>query len=286
MQRGYCLAMTGGSRWKIRTGKSETAIMWAKLVDPSFDCSRIIYRPTDLLKILNKIGKNKDYGKAIVVDEAEELVANTGWQSAMNKAISLAIATGGFRRTFIIWVTPTFDWIDKKIRKLINGWGSTEMHLDQFHKKRCTLRFFEIGTDDSGEKIFKHTPKFYDHVDGRVVHANKFEIKSLQEVFPELRAEYIEKSTAFKEELNTLLYEIVKTEENSVLKNKSFSSESVQLLVDSALQYPIVKTSLADKGKVTVAQVRYSFLNDGKTLPERTYKDIANGINFTRKINK
>lgn len=273
------MVMTGGQRWKVRTGKSWTGYVLCKQIDPTFNSSRVVYRPSELLNLLKKFDRDKEYGRAILVDESEELVDNTEWQKAMNKAIALAIATGGYRRVFIVWVTPTFDWIAKRIRRLINAWGSTELSMSEGQNYvKCKLHYYEIGTDEEGDKIFKHTPKYYDNLQHRVVYCNSYDVSSFAKLYPDDKEEYERKSVAYKEELNATITETIRISEEDVFKTKKTSIRDLNLLMDQALQFDNIKSKLSKKGKVSSVDVKFAYMQNGKVMPANVCGMIAKGL--------
>ena len=101
------------------SGKSWSALSIGQLLDPEFDVSRVIFRGTDLLKLINS-GKLKK-GSVIVWDEAGIDLSNRSWQSATNKLLNFLLQTFRHKNIILLFTTPYSDFVDKLTRRLFHA---------------------------------------------------------------------------------------------------------------------------------------------------------------------
>ena len=101
------------------SGKSWSALSIGQLLDPEFDVSRVIFRGTDLLKLINS-GKLKK-GSVIVWDEAGVDLSNRSWQSATNKLLNFLLQTFRHKNIILLFTTPYSDFVDKLTRRLFHA---------------------------------------------------------------------------------------------------------------------------------------------------------------------
>jgi len=283
MRRGYSMVMTGSNSWKIRTAKSVTALRLASLVDPTFNedtvTERVFYKPSELLTALDYVGRRKEYGRAFIVDEAEEMISNTAWQSSMNRSIALTAATGGYRRTFIIWVTPTLNYIDKRIRLLLNGWGMTQLEMGR-NEMKASMRFYQISTNDVGDRLWRRKIPFYDKEEHKVIRSVYYDVglpnKNMLDA-------YTAHSYAAKDALNLRLRKTIENEEKEILGEKTLADFDRDLLLDKLKQDDLISGALAKKGKVSYAQVEYVVEQMKKSVPVRKLHSLTTALNMGEK---
>ena len=101
------------------SGKSWSALSIGQLLDPEFDVSRVIFRGTDLLKLINS-GKLKK-GSVILWDEAGVDLSNRSWQSATNKLLNFLLQTFRHKNIILLFTTPYSDFVDKLTRRLFHA---------------------------------------------------------------------------------------------------------------------------------------------------------------------
>jgi hypothetical protein len=271
--------------WKIRTGKSVTALRLASLIDKTFNADtvtdRVFYKPSELLSALDDIGRRKEYGRCFIVDEAEEMISNTAWQSSMNRAIALTAATGGYRRACIFWVTPVLNYIDKRIRLLLNGWGMCQLNMRTGNKMSAGMRYYAIATNDIGDQIWRRKLSFWDNEDAKQIKASYYDV-DLPDV--EMLKRYVEHSNAAKDALNIRLRKTIENEENEILGEKTVAEFDTDLIVDQLRRNNFISKALNEKGKVAERQVNFILKKEmNKHVTARKVGEITMALNFGEK---
>ena len=87
-----------------RTGKSVFTFQQAKYLDPTFDVSRVCFKPEEFLKCIRTAKK----GQVIVFDEAFRGLSSKSALSKTNKAVVQAMMEMGQRNLIVFIVLPTF----------------------------------------------------------------------------------------------------------------------------------------------------------------------------------
>lgn len=118
------------------SGKSWTALSIAEQIDPDFDDSRVIFRASELLELINS-GVLKR-GSVIIWDEAGVDMSNRNWQSQLNKTMNYLFQTFRHRNFCLIFTAPYGDFIDTATRKLFHA----EFETDGINrsKKTCAIK--------------------------------------------------------------------------------------------------------------------------------------------------
>jgi hypothetical protein len=283
-KRGFSMVMTGSNKWKIRTGKSIAALYLSSLVDKTLTADtvreRVFYKPSDLLRAQDRIDKRHEIGRALIPDESEELISNTAWQSVTNRCVALSVATGGYRRTFMPWVTPTFGYIDKRIRLMLNGWGSTYLTMKSDRKMRSVMRFYLIATNDMGDKIWRAKPEFFDQHEKKLIYCTYYDVTLPQtKEFQEMKDVYEEFSREAKSQINKNQLEIVEQEEENILRASEKDDKDIGLLFDQIKTNEHIERAIATKGKVTDDQVRWVLDKEKKRATIRGVKNLTFELN-------
>lgn len=87
-----------------RTGKSVFTFQQAKYLDPTFDVSRVCFKPEEFLNCIRTAKK----GQVIVFDEAFRGLSSKSALSKTNKAVVQAMMEMGQRNLIVFIVLPTF----------------------------------------------------------------------------------------------------------------------------------------------------------------------------------
>lgn len=132
------------------SGKSLTGITFCKMLDPTFDASRIIFSLKELMDLINS-GTLKP-GYAILWDEAGIDISNKNWLSATNKAIGYLMQTFRHQRLILIMTAPYSDFIDASTRKLFHC-DITTMGID-YKKETCKVRPSLIQYNPRNRKFY------------------------------------------------------------------------------------------------------------------------------------
>jgi len=94
---GIVTVIAGSTFLKTGTGKSYTALKIGELTDKEFSIEKVVYYPSEFLKVMDKVEEIGKPGQIVVVDEGEITAPANLWYSWTNKAIAYNLAT--FRYT-------------------------------------------------------------------------------------------------------------------------------------------------------------------------------------------
>jgi hypothetical protein len=266
---GLVSSIVGSTFLKSGTGKSYTALRLAELIDPDFSINKVVYYPSEFLSVMDKIEENGKPSQIVVVDEGEVTAPSTLWYSFTNKAIAYNLATFRYLRSMAIFVSPAFSWLDKKVRILTSHIGFTEKYYesltDRDRKPVVKLRLYRITTDLIGEKIFLRKIRMFDGSNDRIVSFHSFKVNLPSDSLIEA---YEKKAIEFKKNLRKgLLKEIEKFEKYESGKAEE-EKKDLKKLVDIALEKPLIRKELEEKGKVSIATVRYEMGEYNLTFAE------------------
>ena len=110
---------------KHRVGKSLAAVLFAYILDPTFEKNlekRIVYTSQDFLKATNELREKKIKGGAIIKDEAGTSdLSSQRWYEEPAKIINAQLQAIGYLNPFIGFVTQNFSFINTHARKLSQG---------------------------------------------------------------------------------------------------------------------------------------------------------------------
>lgn len=146
IKKNTFIALVGGNG----EAKSYDAIRIAELIDPNFDpLKQMIIRPEQFIDVI-KNAKKEGY-KVIVLDEAQTTIDSRMFHSLINKAITYVTST--FRQVnalCVIIVCPNLNWIEKKVRELVNYYGV------------CYRKEYTGGMSVAHMKLFEIYINYYD----------------------------------------------------------------------------------------------------------------------------
>lgn len=263
------------------TGKSWSALKIAESVDPNFTVDKVCFKASDFLKQLQLIEENRIPGQVLILDESELAAPNTSWQSVANQSLSHSLMTSRNLQCMIICVSPTFGFVDKRIRVLCDIWAHPVKQITGGNGgSQVTLFINKITTDLLGEKIWFKRLRFYNKNTKRLVIAKGFTVGRPSK---ELTKAYEAKAEIFKRESRTKLYaEALKAEA------KEFGETNKQLgireKVDLVLDNPAIKESLLVNKKVTPSQILYEFPNFGTNYASHLANIVNNNFGKKRVI--
>lgn len=118
------------------SGKSWSGLSIGEQVDKDFNADRIIFKGTELLKLINSGNLKK--GSCIIWDEAGVDLSNRAWQSATNKLLNFLLQTFRHRNFVLLFTTPYSDFVDKLTRRLFHAEFKT-VGID-FENSKCKLK--------------------------------------------------------------------------------------------------------------------------------------------------
>lgn len=92
-----------------RSGKSVFAMQLAKILDPSFELSRVCMTPTDFTKAILKAKK----GQCVIFDEAHTGLSSRASLTEINRLLVSLMMEMGQKNLFVIIVMPTIFQLDR-----------------------------------------------------------------------------------------------------------------------------------------------------------------------------
>ena len=265
---GLVTVLTGSTFLKTGCGKSFTALRMGELIDEDFGIHKVAFFPREFLQILDAIEESGKPGQVVILDEGEISAPATLWYSFTNKAIHYTLSTFRYLRSMAIIVTPSFSWIDKRIRTLTSHWGYTEKEYypDKGNKIRVKLRLYRIKTDLFGEKIFFEKLRMYDQNKKGLVVFNEFVVKLPSE---KLREEFLKKDKKFKADLRKeLVREIEKFERYQKVTGGKKTLKDLERIAKKVVENPELRERLIIKGRVYPEHIRLAFPEEDLTFAE------------------
>jgi len=98
------------------SGKSYFSYAFCKLVDPTFDVSRVVFTPQQYLNLVKVIQP----GQFILWDEAGAGLGNRDFATKLNKNIGKVFQTQRYKQFGIVMTAPSLRLIDKQPRDLLH----------------------------------------------------------------------------------------------------------------------------------------------------------------------
>lgn len=258
-RQGVTTIMAGDQWTRTGCGKSYTSVRLGELIDPGFSIDKVVYSPREYLTAMDKIEESGEKGQVVVVDEGEVTASSAMWQSFRNKAIGYNLATGRYLQCMSIFVSPTFGWLDKRIRVLADHFGTTSKVVGASRKPIVKLRYYRIATSQVDDRIWFKKISMFNRTSRQINTFKEFKINLPNE---ELIAEYEKKALNFKKGLRKeLLHDLGKLEKQE--EGKAFGERiDFQTLMTKALQKPSIRKMLVEKGKVTNNLLRNELADD------------------------
>lgn len=267
----------GDSFMRCGCGKSYTAMRTGELVDKSFGIHKVVYTPQDFLKVMDEVEREGTKGQVVVVDEGEITAPAHLWQDFRNRAIGYSLATGRYLQCLTIVVSPSFGWVDKRLRTLTNHLGFCNKIIDSGGKTKVNLRLYRLKTDQFNDKIYLNKINMHSAERNQIITFKSFNVKLPSEALCE---EYEKKSRSFKSslrsDLSKSMHAFDKEKEKEGSSKKDFSE-----LTRNALKNDRIMQMLKDKGKVTANLLKYELASEQlsnnqvsqlKTVIELTWK--------------
>lgn len=206
LKMSLVVSLTGGTDMKTGSGKSYTALRIGELIDKDFSIDKVVYKPIEFLQVIDRVKESGKTCQVVVVDEGQITAPAYLYHSFTNKAIFYVLTTFRYLNSMAIFVTPTFSWLDKRVRFLVSHWGQCYKILQEGRLRVfCNLR--KVKTDLFGEKIYLQKIRMYDKNLNRVVAFKHFIVNKPSESLIE---EYEKKAVAFKDALRQEMIGLLK----------------------------------------------------------------------------
>lgn len=252
-ERGIVLVITGGTGFKTGTGKSHTAAKIGELTDPKFSIDNINYMPDEVMDTLDRFRAQHRIGAYAMMDEAEITAASTEFHSLNNKSLGYTFSTFRYLRCNYTFVSPIFNWIDFRLRPLVDLWGYTVKSLDEHERPVVDLYLYQVKTDIYGKNIYFKTLEFYHEGLKRIVAINPHRVERLS---PALAEAYEHKAMTFKDQFRGRLKAEVKEYRTILQYGKGINYE---IFADEVQEDGRLQQEYKVKGRVspsTVARVK------------------------------
>lgn len=246
---GIVMCISGGTALKTGCGKSYTALRLGEIIDKDFDINKVVYTPSEFLKVVDYIEEKGNIGQVIVVDEGEVTAPAQMWYSFTNRAIAYTLATFRYLRSMAIFVVPSLSWLDKRIRLLTNFVGFTQKEV-RSRVIGVYLDLRQVKTDLWGEKIYYSKIRLLRAEDYKLITLNKLKMNLPSE---NLIKKYEEKSISFKKTLRTnLLVEVEKFK-----RYEGTGEEELNEIIKKLSENEYVMDDIMEKkGKVSVSTIK------------------------------
>ncbi len=208
------------------TGKSWSAISIGKMVDPSFNIGRVVFRGKDLMLLVNSDEFKKKKGIFIVWDEAGVDISNRNWQQTANKMINFLLQTFRHRCFILFFTCPYTDFIDAQTRKLFHAEFKT-ISIDK--KNRTTkLKGFLLQYNSELKRFYKKYLKVITKENG-VIPVHNWNIPAPDAEFIKL---YENKKESFTFDLNKAIMKELSSQDKVDLTEEE---RKIMLLRDKGL---------------------------------------------------
>jgi hypothetical protein len=260
--QGLCLTLTGGKHIKTGCGKSMTANKIAEEMDETYNMEKCVYQPREFLKAMDLVEQIGNTSQVVVVDEGEITASARAWQSFNNAAIGYALATNRYLKCNTIFCTPSFSWLDKRIRQLLSFWGVCEKKWDDVgheshgYRQRVEMKLYKIMTTFYGDKTYAKRVSFYSLENNklRTCFFNKIDVKLPSD---QLVEDYEKKSKDFKRDLRRgLLKKFDQLEDSFTTENQYSATEIFEQLKNNN---EILKSVCNQKGNVDADLIKHEF---------------------------
>ena len=162
----YLALVCGGTG----TGKSETSLELARLIDPNFRVGQIVFSVEDFFNLLNS-GRLKR-GSAVVWEEMGIAADSRMFYSLQNKAITYCFESFRWLNLAVIMNLPGLGMVDSRVKKLAHQYFETQK-ID-YTRKICRCSLFDMQYNPRMDKIFFKYPFFW--VDGQKIRADSIDI--------------------------------------------------------------------------------------------------------------
>jgi DNA-binding CsgD family transcriptional regulator len=135
------------------TGKSYSAISFAKLIDKDFKPDQIFMRASEFMEHVINL-KSKYYkGKVLIWDESGKDLNSKEWASKSNRIINVVLQTFRKYNIIVLFTLPYFSFLDSDARKLVHGTFETET-ID-LNTKECLIKPFILQVNQQTGKIYQ-----------------------------------------------------------------------------------------------------------------------------------
>jgi hypothetical protein len=269
--QGLIIAITGSQFSKTGTGKSYSAMKISEEMDKNFGIDRVVYHPRQFLRAMDNIEQHGLASQCVVVDESEVLAPSSAYMSFTNSAISYSMATFRYLRSNAFFCTPTFNWLDKRVRYLCNFWGVSEKTLDEGNKPIVKLKMYRLRTSFFGDKLMAQ--KIRVKYKGRMMNLKTIKMNLPS---PELVEAYEKVSREYKSNYRKEVSKAIEQFEKATSNSGGMSAE--ELFQKCSEDGKLIEEMTSKKGRITAELILFKFPNmnrkeaiRGKIMLQKAY---------------
>jgi len=141
------------------TGKSLSALEFARLIDPTFTADQVVFTVEEFLNLMETLGP----GKVIIFDEAGVDLDARRSSSKKNVFFSNILKTFRYLQIPTIFTLPNLAMLDKNARRLFHLWIKTR-EID-YKREICWSSYYIISAeDDWNDIVTRALPRVHDPV--------------------------------------------------------------------------------------------------------------------------
>jgi len=268
------------------SGKSYSAVKFAYDMDravdgsPRFDESRIVFKPSDYMRLVKK---NLPAGSFIVFDEVGVGVNARDWYSQINKLISYTTQTFRYKNLGVCFTVPALSFLDKQIRLLLHA---LVIMKDTSPKTKRAYGVWEWMTySEYSGKVYHPRPRFYEN-------GKKYKVQSVSFALPpkDLVKAYEKK----KQKTSQNWYDIYSKEmgmmDNTMFgKSLEHNKTPLEVFEELSKNKELLRSVFdVDKGKVIADMLRVMYVDENKKplLDSKTAYGVAGLLNKAIKSGK
>ena len=176
-----------------RSGKTALGTYCCAYDDKNFGIDRYFYGVDPFLKASESLPN----GASVLLDEGGEFMFNRDWQSQQSKDLAKALMVCGFKNLFMVFIMPSFSFMDKFIRiHRASALLSTEFWFDDRFQVPVRGWFRAYGAEKLGRiRVSQNGRAVFPHEDFRE------HVPFVGDLYPELWSQYKELESKRKPQL-------------------------------------------------------------------------------------
>lgn len=280
-RQGRIMVFTGNPMTQMGNGKTTSAVATALLMDKvGWDVSKIEYRFEPFINLIDQMRYdalvNKKYYQVAINDESQRAIPNDEWLSANAKNMLYVNSVFRKARCLTIYISPSFNFILKKIRHLVNYWVIPDTEIIESGQIMCKMKVFALGHDLFKEKMNLYPLKVYSEAEKCMFQADEFIVKKP----PEEILDAVEKKEDFEK---GLIHQdaILASRKADVISDQK-PKLSLQELITKFDALPETTLEFNKKKKVSQGLIQYLDMN----LNREDARHIASVLTIKKQVER
>lgn len=238
------------------SGKSESSIRLAQLIDDSFNVGRIVWSVEAFLDIVRN--GNLPKGSVIIWEEAGVGADSRTSMGLMNRAVTYLLETFRHLNLGLIITVPDLSMLDGRIHNLSHYYLETAGI--NYTEKTCRCWIYEIKRSSRYRKTYLPHPRI--NVGGEVICIESMDISKPDDVIVK---EYKQRKEQFSRDLHDDL--TIKIADSKL--DKTTRTVNVAHMVDEVMKDPTPYLSTRRKKKVVIAHRLMAGFNIGELTAKK-----------------